>query len=150
MALNLSYIVNKILPVRTIGTGQKYVTRTGSLAISTEETVLDTKKPIVVDYAEFVTDSIEKTLLRIQQYQGSTLTPLTLLTYAGTTTGFSVGNVNRDSSAFVRIELFDTTNNRYKISVTNMSFPEGAKISVVNNDTESAKVAGCIVRYREV
>lgn len=150
MGFNIGVFPNPFLKVNGLGFKQRYLKRLGNLAVSTTEIVLDTKKPIKLDYLEFVTNDLSNTRLLVRQYENNVAVGLGLLTYAGTETSFSVSNLVRDGSAIVRFELYDTTNNRYKISVTGIEFPEGCQIGVVNNSSTVEYIGAVVLRYREM
>lgn len=152
MGFNLNYILNKVLPVSTLGLKQRVASRTGTMESNTEEIVLDVNKPVTIDFGEFVVNHRTSVLVRVQQYRaiGSVyLDSLFLLTYAGTTTGFSPELVNHSGSSLLALDIFDTTNDRYKLSMRDVHFPEGVKISMINNTTDQELLASAFVRYRE-
>lgn len=134
----------------SIGKKSLYVSRYGELAAGTEEVVLDTTSPCVIDYLEFATNNNLYVQVRIMARVNGTPTSWTILHYGATgIVGFYPGDINQSVSALFDILLYDTTNNRYKVASKNLQFPEGVKITLRSVSTTAAN-AGIILIGREL
>lgn len=157
----MSFITAKIAGIaKTLKVGSDsddflYKVRTGTLASGAESVVIDTDKPVMLDYLEWSCDHISDVRLLILAYnkdfpQGVAITRIAGVNGSQLYNSTNPENIANQSSGLWDYLEFHETNNRFKfrLKLDSMEFAKGVKIAIENTGPEDRN-ASVIMYGRE-
>lgn len=145
--MNITQIINKVLSVSSIAKTPIHSARFGALGAGTESILLDTTKPVFIDYIEWscndktdikldiqttISGGVNTNILVIPSIDGGSIINATrphyiLENYSGI---WDILEYNESQSVF-----------KFRLRLKNLEFSKGVKISVSNTGSVSRNVA---------